>query len=104
MSPATAASFELVFSPSFELVDLVRRFVTEFYSKLVVDRDGASRVGLATHELLENAVKYSRDGKSQLRISLTHDGDGAECRVKVSTRNSAAPNHVESLRRIFAAM
>jgi hypothetical protein len=102
MTSNPTASFELVFSPSFELVNLVRRFVTDFYTQVVTDPDGASRVGLATHELLENAVKYSRDGKSQLRISLTRDA--AAYRVKVSTTNAAAPEHIESLRRIFAAM
>ncbi len=62
------AYFELNFKPNVALVSVVRRFVTEFYQRFLGDPDGTSRVALATHELLENAVKYSKDGETTIRI------------------------------------
>jgi anti-sigma regulatory factor (Ser/Thr protein kinase) len=66
------ASFELNFRPNVALVSVVRRFVTEFYQRFLSDADGTSRVALATHELLENAVRYSKDGETTIRIEVEH--------------------------------
>ncbi len=48
---------ELRFSPSPELIPVVRRFVSAFYERLLSQADAASRLALATHELLENTCK-----------------------------------------------
>src|SRR5947209_8429255 len=74
--PGTAmdhpAYFELNFRPNVALVSVVRRFVNEFYQRFLSDPDATSRLALATHELLENAVKYSKDGETTIRIELEH--------------------------------
>lgn len=64
------AYFELDFKPNVQLVSVVRRCVTELYQRFLDDPDGTSRVALATHELLENAVEYSRDGETTIRIEV----------------------------------
>jgi hypothetical protein len=91
------AYFELNFKPNVQLVSVVRRFVTEFYQRFLNDPDGTSRVALATHELLENAVKYSRDGETTIRIEVSND---APKRVTIQLRNRAELAHIAAIREI----
>lgn len=88
--------FELNFRPSFELISIVRRFVSDFYKKMLNDADAVSRVALATHELLENAVKYSTPS-SEVAISIWEESD----RVVVAVTNTVAEEspHIASLKR-----
>jgi len=79
--------FELMFSPSYELVSVVRRFAGVLCEQALVDGDLASRVALATHELLENAVRYSVDGRTTIRVDV--DLKAARPSVTVRTRNRA---------------
>jgi hypothetical protein len=92
--------FELAFRPSVALTSVVRRFVSEFYQHVLRDADLAARLALATHELVENAVKYSVDGDSTLRVEL----DRARGIVTVTTRNVSEPRHIDRLRARFAEM
>src|SRR5215217_7663315 len=64
----TDARFELAFSPNMRLIAVVRRFVSEFYNQVLSDPETTSRLTLASHELLENAVKYSFDGNTCIQI------------------------------------
>jgi hypothetical protein len=89
--------FELHFRPTIGLVTVVRRFVTSFYERLLRDPEGTSRVALTTHELLENSVKYAKDGETQLRI----DVERATGRVRIRLRNRADPVHVAAIREIL---
>ncbi len=66
------AFFELRFRPNIQLVSVVRRFVTAFYERVLDDDEVTQRMALATHELLENAVKYASDGETVLRIEVAH--------------------------------
>ncbi len=92
------AYFELNFKPNVQLVSVVRRFVTEFYQRFLNDPDGTSRVALATHELLENAVKYSRDGETTIRIELSQHETPR--RVRIQLRNRAELVHIAAIREI----
>jgi anti-sigma regulatory factor (Ser/Thr protein kinase) len=74
---------ELSFEKRPELVSIVRRFVSDFYDRTLADPDATSRVALATHELLENAVKYSRDGKAKVRIQVSGHGEKVRVRIHV---------------------
>lgn len=99
-STASTPSFELVFRPSVALITIVRRFVSEFYSRVVDDADVAGRLALATHELLENAAKYTTGGETYLQVSLdSESGD-----VSVRTRNRTDPARMAVLMRSFDAM
>lgn len=92
------AYFELNFKPNVQLVSVVRRFVTEFYQRFLNDLDGTSRVALATHELLENAVKYSRDGETTIRIEvMQHE---TPRRVRIQLRNRSELHHIAAIRQI----
>jgi hypothetical protein len=93
---------ELSFEKRPELVSIVRRFVSDFYDRTLADPDATSRVALATHELLENAVKYSRDGRAKVRIQVSGRGD--KVRVRIRTRNRACPEDAEHIRRMIEEM
>ncbi len=91
-------SFDLLFRPSVALISIVRRFVADFYNEIVPDPDTASRLALSTHELLENAVKYSTDGDAALHVEI----DPAAGTVAVRTRNRATASRIDRLQRSFA--
>jgi hypothetical protein len=91
----TAPSFELRFRPSTGLITLVRGFVEEFYMRVMDDPDVASRLALATHELLENAAKYSTDGEATIQVEVR------KLTVYVRASNRAAPAQIDLLRRCF---
>jgi hypothetical protein len=82
------------------LISLVRRFVEEFYAKVVNDPNVVARLALTTHELLENAAKYSADGSTSLYVEL----DTKRNHVLVRTTNPASAQNVASLERWFAEL
>ncbi len=90
-------SFELVFCPSVQLISLVRRFVEDFYQGVLADRAVSSRLALATHELLENAAKYSTDGSASLCVQV----DTRAGTVLVRTTNRATATQIERLQSAF---
>jgi len=87
---------ELTFRPDLELVTDVRDFVEAFYLRVLRDPDLSGRLMIATHELLENAAKYSLDGETSLRIEVV-PGPAAHA-ITVRTRNRAEDHHVTTLR------
>ena len=62
--------FHLEVSMSVQHLTAVRRFVADLTDSVVHDPELASRMALATHELLENAVKYSSDPKRLVTLQL----------------------------------
>ena len=84
--------FHLVFRPNMKLVSTVRRFTGEFYRRVLVDQELASRLALATHELLENAVAYSHDDETAIRIEI--EGD----LLSVRTWNRAKPERIAAIK------
>ncbi len=83
--------FHLAFRPNIKLVSTVRRFTGEFYQRVLKDQELASRVALATHEMLENAVAYANDDETSIRIEL--EGD----LLSVRTWNKASPERIAAL-------
>lgn len=92
------AYVELNFRPNVQLVSVVRRFVSEFYQRTLGDPDGTSRVALATHELLENAVKYSKDGETTIRIEIRTNATPRT--VSIMLRNRAEQQHIVAIKEI----
>jgi len=83
------AYVELKFCPNVELIHVVRRFVSNFYERLLADADATSRLALATHELLENAVKFASDGESTIRIGVTKERGLSHVTIRTWNRSSA---------------
>lgn len=92
--------FELVFRPSVILTTVVRRFISDFYERVLSDDDSTSRLALATQELLENAIKYCASGDTVLSI----DYDRTTKIVRIRTSNRSDPDHIAILQRRFAEM
>lgn len=99
---AVTPYFELNFRPNFALVTVVRRFVAEFNKRFLNEPD-SSRVALATHELLENAVKFSEDGATTIRMEML-EVPAVSTRVRVALRNRASLAHIASVKRILAGI
>jgi two-component sensor histidine kinase len=85
---------EIEFAPNLALVTQVRQFVGAFYGHCLGDPEATSRIAVAAHELLENAVKYASHRQVRIRISLERGEDGAQM-VTIETGNHAT---VEDLR------
>ena len=95
---SSTAHLELNVQPDVEFVSVIRRFVSEFYRRCRLDADGTSRCALATHELLENVVKYSTDGGATIRIEVEML---APRTVTITMRNEADDEHVSAIREIL---
>ncbi len=101
-TPPRHAYFALDFAPNAELVSIVRRFVQDLYARVLDDGETASRLAVATHELLENAVKYSLAGTSRLRIDVLGEPDGRE--ITVETQNRADPQNIQVVTKALDAL
>jgi len=93
---------ELRFSPSPDLIPIVRRFVSSFYERLLSQADAASRLALATHELLENTCKYSLDGISSVHLGVAPRPEGTE--VSIRTWNRCSERDRDNVATILAEM
>ena len=94
-------SLRMDFYPAPPQIPLLRRFVIDFYTKLAIDAELVSRLALTTHEMLENAMKYSLDGMARLEIDVEHDGTPS---FTVRTINKSTASNIEHLTRQFAEM
>jgi hypothetical protein len=87
--------FHLEVSMSVQHLTAVRRFVAELTDSVVHDSELASRMAMATHELLENAVKYSSDPKRLVTLQLRAE---AERSINVTVLNASNEALVAPLR------
>ena len=94
--------FELEFTPNLRLVPIVRRFVSDFYGEVFEDEEIISRLALATHELMENAIRHNSGGEARLMVEL-RDVAG-EKHVSVRIGNPAWPENIAKVRQLLAAM
>lgn len=101
-APLVASAFELRFSPSNQLITTVRRFVLSFYTEVLGDDEISSRLAVATHELLENAVKYGR--RDEATLAVTVNPEGSRFTVVVSIRNESEAVHIDEAERVIAAL
>jgi hypothetical protein len=100
-SPVSQAEgfFELVFEPSLRVVDLTRRYVEELYGG---DSGVSAALSITAHELLENLAKHASAGEARFSVRVSYDAGRAV--IAVRTRNKAAPDRVDRLQRVLAAI
>lgn len=79
--------------PRWELIAELRRLVTRALERLEIDADHAYSASLATHELLENAVKY---GQGEVRIVLDSDEKSVK---RVAVENHTTQAQIVKLKR-----
>ena len=95
LTSVTPTYFAMTFAPSGELITPVRRFVLQFFEHVLGAGAECSRVALATHELLENAVRFSSGTEASMRVAIAPLG--SDCLVTIRTRNDAQHADVERL-------
>lgn len=104
VTPRTiVTTFELSAPRDAALIANVRRFVGELCQHLLEDSDIASRVVLATHEMLDNAVRHAaadrRSTPSQLKVTLKRED--REASVVIDTTNAVDEARAATLRRVL---
>jgi hypothetical protein len=98
--PAGSSHLELSFSPNLLMVSDVHEFVLKFCGRVLSDDDACTRLALAAHEMLENAVRYADNGETGLRIEVR--GDGGDVILRTWNRTSA--DHLHRLTQLFSEM
>lgn len=95
MTTATnTLSFDVAFSSQWwSFVSSTRVFVSSFCGHSVGDAEFSDKVGMTTHELLENAVKYSVSHGLPILCQVGIDDGQMWVRVK----NEAHPDHIQNL-------
>lgn len=76
------------------MVSRVRRLVEREFTESGAAPEAVFRLATATHELLENAVKYSNGAEVRLEVQL--DPSGGAMRARMT--NATSPKHRERLR------
>jgi two-component sensor histidine kinase len=95
-------SLTLSFEPLAEQIASLRGAVSDLCAPRVADADELSRVLLATHELLENIVKYSSGGMAEFHFALERTESGLRARLR--TKNRAEPERLSDTRRRLDAL
>jgi len=99
--PSSYYRFELTFGPTMVLILVVRRFISDFYDRLL-DSEAGEMVAMATHELLENALKYSAEDRATLCIEVKPESEGR--RVVIQIRNRSSDEHIRPLQELLDSM
>ena len=89
---------ELRFSPRWTYISCVRKFLTGFFLIGLADKERAEQISMAASELLENAIKYSSEERSHLRVQVTRRG----AEIDLMVENPAEPQQINILRRELA--
>ena len=100
-SKTTNPRVEVTFAPTVILVSVMRGFVSSFYAK-VLGAGPSQMLAMATHELLENALKYSAEEGATIKIEV--EPDTTVDRVRIRIQNRAAPAHIPPLQQVMARM
>jgi hypothetical protein len=99
---------ELSFRPTVQLITVVRRSVISLYERELGDVDASARLGLATHEMLENVLRHSVNGETTLQIrtkKAAGAAGGSKSKViEIETTNRALPERIETLKAHAAKM
>jgi hypothetical protein len=94
-------SLHVRFRPVWAYIDGVREFCRFFCFTTFADEHVAERVRLVIQEMLENAIKYSVEGKvSELALDIENDTQS----IIISTMSRPAPGHLEMLRKDLVAL
>jgi hypothetical protein len=99
--PSSYYRFELTFGPTMVLILVVRRFISDFYDRLL-DHEAGAMVAMATHELLENALKYSAEDRATFSLEVTPEG--SKQRVVIRIRNRSSEEHIRPLQALLDSM
>jgi hypothetical protein len=89
----------VTFRPNAGLLTHTRAFATSFCATFIDDPDTVFCVAMAVHELLENVIKYSLEGTSQVLIDLR--SESGKRAIAIRTDNRATPDTIDALREMI---
>ncbi|HEY4103681.1 MAG TPA: ATP-binding protein [Polyangiaceae bacterium] len=92
----------LSFEPLAEQIASLRSAVSDLCAPHIAAADELSRLLLATHELLENIVKYSAGGAAEFHLALERAERGLLLRLR--TKNRALPERLRDTRQRLDAL
>jgi hypothetical protein len=94
MTATSDLGLEIAFSPRWwTFISSTRIFVESFCGHSIGKGAFSDKVALATHELLENAAKYSIGPEAVVRCTVSLEGR----QVRVRVQNQAHPAHLPIL-------
>jgi hypothetical protein len=88
---------DLSFTADLAIVNVVRKFVSSFYGRVLKDDEWSERLGLVAHELMENAIKCGKGATGRLRIEIDTAPPGGS--VAIRTWNRASKSDQEEVTR-----
>ncbi|NOY09343.1 MAG: hypothetical protein GXP33_10945 [Spirochaetes bacterium] len=88
---------ELVFGPRWKYISCVRSFVQNFLAISLTDLSKVDKIAMAASELLENAVKYSREERIKINIMVSKELK----RVDVYVENKTSAESIEILKKEY---
>lgn len=98
MNPTPSIGFNLAFSIRWwSFISSTRLLLAALCDHFVSDAAFSDRVALAAHELLENALKYSREADGLVNCQL----DVVQGQLWLRVRNAPDTAHLETLRSVF---
>jgi anti-sigma regulatory factor (Ser/Thr protein kinase) len=103
------ASLALSVARDMKLIATVRRFVGELCVRVIGDSNVTARVVIATHELLDNAVRHGRpadqvEEHARIQVVVGRVDDNGIAHVTIDTSNRIEAAHLPDLEKIFAAL
>lgn len=81
---------ELRFGPKWKYISTVRTFIQNFLAITLEDKIKADKISMAVSELVENAVKYSNEEDTFIRLEQKLDGATIEVAVYNHTEEAQA--------------
>jgi hypothetical protein len=81
---------ELRFGPKWKYISTVRTFIQNFLAITLENQIKADKISMAVSELVENAVKYSNQEDTFIRLEQKLDGTAIEVAVYNHTEESQA--------------
>lgn len=84
---------EMKFGPKWPYVSTIRIFMQNFLTIATGNQKKADKIAMAVSELVENAVKYSENSETHLRITM----DSNHEKVEVNVKNRANPEQAGML-------
>jgi len=97
-----ALSLEMAIAPDTERISTARRVVDDLTGHVAPGEDAAWRLAMATHELLENVLKYGGPEKASVRLDFGVK-DGARV-ASLRVRNRSTVDNIATLKQIIGAI
>lgn len=84
---------EMRFGPKWPYVSTIRNFMQNFLGVAIGNQKLSDKVSMTISELVENAVRYSDNTETFLKVSIHREND----RIEISVKNHASSNQAEGL-------